>query len=86
MLYLEQMRTTINYKKATSNMTTEYQKLTPSSETRGDGQFVKTLQGQFGEGVQGGTHVHKDWWAKTKSYDQVMQQGTSTTLTTARIL
>ena len=74
MLYLEQTRTTTNYKKATSNMTTEYQKLTPSSETRGDGQFVKTLQGQFGEGVQGGTHVHKDWWAKTLSYDDVMNK------------
>ena len=68
------MRTTTNYKKATSNMTTEYQKLTPSSETRGDGEFVKRLQGQFGEGVQGGTHVHKDWWAKTLSYDDVMNK------------
>ena len=38
----------------------DYEKLTPSSETRGDGEFVKSLQGQFGEGVQGGTHVHKD--------------------------
>ena len=52
----------------------DYEKLTPSSETRGDGEFVKTLQGQFGEGVQGGTHVHKDWWAKTLSYDDVMNQ------------
>ncbi len=36
----------------------DYEKLTPSSETRGDGEFVKRLQGQFGTGVQGGTHVH----------------------------
>ena len=28
----------------------DYEKLTPDSENRGDGQFVKTLQGQFGEG------------------------------------
>ena len=52
----------------------DYEKLTPSSETRGDGEFVKRLQGQFGTGVQGGTHVHKDWWAKTLSYDDVMNQ------------
>ena len=52
----------------------DYEKLTPSTETRGDGEFVKNLQGQFGTGVQGGTHVHKDWWAKTLSYDDVMNK------------
>ena len=50
----------------------DYERLVPSTETRGDGEFVKNLQGQFGTGVQGGTHVHKDWWAKTLSYDDVM--------------
>ena len=37
------------------------------------GSFVRTLQGATGTGFAEGTHVHKDWWAKTKSYEQVMQ-------------
>ena len=52
----------------------DYEKITPDSSNRGKGDFVKTLQGQFGTGVQGGTHVHKDWWAKTLSYDDVMNK------------
>ena len=52
----------------------EYEKLTPDPKKRSNGDFVKNLQGQFGTGVQGGTHVHKDWWAKTLSYDDVMNQ------------
>ena len=36
----------------------DYEKLTPSSETRGDGEFVKRLQGQFGTGVQGLSLIH----------------------------
>jgi len=38
------------------------------------GSFVRTLQGNTGVGFQEGTHVHKDWWAKTLSYDQVKQE------------
>ena len=34
------------------------------------GQFVKTLQGQTGVGFQDGFHVHKDWFAKTMTYEQ----------------
>jgi hypothetical protein len=42
-----------------------------SSPSEGD--FVRTLQGATGKGFQEGTHVHKDWWAKTQTYEQVMQ-------------
>jgi hypothetical protein len=42
-----------------------------SSPSEGD--FVRTLQGATGTGFQEGTHVHKDWWAKTQTYEQVMQ-------------
>ena len=35
----------------------DYEKLVPDSSNRGKGDFVKTLQGQFGTGVQGGTPV-----------------------------
>ena len=63
----------------------DYEKLTPSSETRGDGEFVKRLQGQFGTGVQGGTHVHKDWWAKHCPMMMSCRKSRRT-LTTARTL
>lgn len=36
------------------------------------GSFVKTLQGKTGTGFQAGTHVHKDWWAKTIDYDTAL--------------
>lgn len=49
-----------------------YEKLTiDSSPSQGD--FVRTLQGNTGTGFQDGTHVHKDWWAKTQTYEQVME-------------
>lgn len=38
-----------------------------------EGDFVRTLVGATGTGFEKGTHVHKDWWAKTKSYEQVME-------------
>jgi len=34
---------------------------------------VRTLQGNTGTGFAEGTHVHKDWWAKTKTFEQVKQ-------------
>jgi len=39
-----------------------------------DGQFVKTLKGQTGTGFSEGTHVHKDWYAQTISYDDALEQ------------
>ena len=49
-----------------------YEKLQINSSADA-GSFVRTLQGNTGTGFQDGTHVHKDWWAKTKTYEQVMQ-------------
>jgi len=49
-----------------------YNKLTIDSPIDA-GSFVRTLQGQTGTGFADGTHVHKDWWAKTKTYEQVME-------------
>lgn len=51
---------------------TAYNKLTIDSD-KSEGSFVRTLVGQTGTGFAEGTHVHKDWWAKTKTYEQVMQ-------------
>jgi len=50
----------------------DYNKLTIQSDVS-EGSFVRTLQGATGTGFEKGTHVHKDWWAKTKTYEQVMQ-------------
>lgn len=49
-----------------------YDKLTIQSKPS-EGDFVRTLEGRTGTGFEKGTHVHKDWWAKTKTYEQVMQ-------------
>jgi hypothetical protein len=38
------------------------------------GSFVRNLQGNTGKGFEQGTHVHKDWWAKTMTFEQVMQE------------
>lgn len=48
--------------------------LKPSASTQGKGEFVRNLVGRTGEGMQAGTHVHKDWWAGTLSFDQVMEK------------
>ena len=59
-------------------MTNEYEMLRPSAETKDEGNFVRTLQGQTGTGFEKNTHVHKDWYAKTQSYDEgmeVLEQG-----------
>ena len=49
-----------------------YEKLQINSSADA-GSFVRTLQGNTGTGFQEGTHVHKDWWAKTQTYEQVME-------------
>jgi len=52
---------------------TEYTTLRPDENTQGEGSFVKTLQGQTGEGFAKNTHVHKDWYAKTQSFEEGME-------------
>lgn len=37
------------------------------------GSFVRTLQGRTGTGFEEGTHVHKDWWARTIDYDKALE-------------
>lgn len=49
-----------------------YEKLTISSD-KDAGSFVRNLQGVTGKGFAEGTHVHKDWWSKTMTYEQVME-------------
>jgi hypothetical protein len=52
-------------------MTTENAVIAPGSASAG--QFVKTLQGATGVGFAEGFHVHKDWIATCKTYDQAME-------------
>lgn len=49
-----------------------YEVLTPSADRAGI-DFVSGLQGRTGTGFNEGTHVHKDWWSKTQTYEQVME-------------
>jgi hypothetical protein len=37
------------------------------------GSFVRNLQGDTGVGFAENSHVHKDWWAKTQTFDDVME-------------
>jgi len=53
---------------ATENVT-----LKPAAATLGKGVFVKELRGQTGVGFQENFHVHKDWYAKTISFDQAIE-------------
>lgn len=55
-------------------MSTEYTKIVTDASTEGKGAFVQGLQGQTGTGFADGTHVHKDWWAKTLDYDTVLSR------------
>ena len=55
-------------------MSVDYEKLVPSNRTKEQGSFVQNLQGSTGTGFADDTHVHKDWYNKTKSYDDVMEQ------------
>ena len=50
----------------------DYSKLKMTAD-KSEGSFVRSLQGQTGVGFQEKTHVHKDWWAKTQSYDEAME-------------
>ena len=49
-----------------------YTKLQMTAD-KNEGSFVRNLQGQTGTGFHKGTHVHKDWWATTISYDDAME-------------
>lgn len=55
-------------------MSVEYSKIVPSAGTKSQGAFVRDLVGVTGTGFADGVHVHKDWYSKTKSYDDVMEQ------------
>ena len=50
----------------------DYEKIVMNTD-KSAGSFVRTLQGATGTGFAEGTHVHKDWWTKSKTYEQVMQ-------------
>ena len=50
----------------------DYQKLEMTAE-KTEGSFVRNLQGQTGVGFEKNTHVHKDWYATTLSYDEAME-------------
>lgn len=49
-----------------------YEKLKMTANPN-EGSFVKTLTGRTGTGFQEGTHVHKDWYARTLSYEQGLE-------------
>jgi len=51
----------------------DYNKLTITSD-KDEGSFVRNLEGSTGKGFAEGTHVHKDWWSKTKTFEQVRQE------------
>jgi hypothetical protein len=50
----------------------EYQKLEMTAGKR-VGSFVSNLQGRTGVGFEKNSHVHKDWYATTMSYDDAME-------------
>lgn len=50
-----------------------YDKLTIDSDVDA-GSFVRNLRGTTGTGFAEGSHVHKDWWSKTLTYEQVKEQ------------
>jgi hypothetical protein len=50
-----------------------YEKIKIDSDVT-EGSFVRSLVGHTGTGFAENTHVHKDWWAKTESYDTVMEK------------
>lgn len=50
-----------------------YNKLTIDSDVNA-GSFVRNLRGVTGTGFAEGSHVHKDWWSKTLTYEQVKEQ------------
>ena len=50
----------------------DYEKLEMTA-AKTEGSFVRSLQGQTGVGFEKNTHVHKDWYATTMSYDDAME-------------
>lgn len=50
-----------------------YEKIKIDSDVT-EGSFVRSLVGNTGTGFAENTHVHKDWWAKTESYDTVLEK------------
>jgi len=50
-----------------------YEKIKIASDVT-EGSFVRSLVGETGTGFAENTHVHKDWWAKTESYDTVLEK------------
>ena len=51
---------------------TDYQKLEMTADKRA-GSFVSNLQGRTGVGFEKNSHVHKDWYATTISYEDAME-------------
>lgn len=52
---------------------TVYEKIKIESDITA-GSFVRNLTGATGTGFAENAHVHKDWWAKTESYDDVIEK------------
>lgn len=50
-----------------------YEKIKIDSDVT-EGSWVRNLVGHTGTGFAENTHVHKDWWAKTESYDTVLEK------------
>jgi len=50
----------------------DYQKLEMTADKR-VGSFVSNLQGRTGVGFEKNSHVHKDWYATTMSYEDAME-------------
>ena len=50
----------------------EYNTLKMTAD-KNTGSFVRDLQGESGVGFADGTHVHKDWWKTTMSYDEGLE-------------
>jgi len=50
----------------------DYEKLQMTAGKE-EGAFVRGLEGRTGTGMESGTHIHKDWYAKTKGYDEIRE-------------
>jgi len=50
----------------------DYQKLEMTADKKA-GSFVSNLQGRTGVGFEKNSHVHKDWYATTMSYEDAME-------------
>ena len=49
-----------------------YEKLQMTAD-KSEGSFVRDLQGETGVGFAENTHVHKDWYRTTMSYDDALE-------------